>query len=429
MPGSWGYFKDDIKTYLTNEFPKNSTILDVGCGQGDYADLLCDYFGKFDAVEIWEPYIEQFNLKEKYNNVFNVDILNFEFIYYDIIIMGDILEHLKREDAIKLINNLKDKCNELLIVVPFYLPQDTVNDNIYERHLQEDLDDVIMRENYPSLELLSYNNKDYKLKIDVGDKVYYYSTFVKKKEYNENVIITMTTVPNRLIGDSLMFVINKLLNLTYKNYEIHFNIPYINKTTNEEYVIPEWLSSLNSEKLKIFRTDDYGPITKILPTIKRINNPNQLIITVDDDLEYMDGFIEYHLRKRKIYDDCAIGFAGIGSLDNTCHFCTTVKKDIRVKILEGYKTVSYRRKFFNDDFEEFVKHGWSDDILLSAYMSKNDIKKYVVNYYGDNDYNSRVESFPCVRIMPNPVGGCYLFRKENVDDKSNEFDKIGYLRK
>ena len=65
MPGSWGYFKWDIQAYLFKNFPKNSTILDVGCGQGDYADLLGEHFGKFDAVEIWEPYIEQFNLKER----------------------------------------------------------------------------------------------------------------------------------------------------------------------------------------------------------------------------------------------------------------------------------------------------------------------------------------------------------------------------
>ena len=132
MPGSWGYFKWDIQAYLFKNFPKNSTILDVGCGQGDYADLLSEHFGKFDAVEIWEPYIEQFNLKERYNNVYNVNILDFDFDYYDIIIMGDILEHLSREDAVKLIEKLKDKCKELLIVVPFYLPQETVNGNVYE---------------------------------------------------------------------------------------------------------------------------------------------------------------------------------------------------------------------------------------------------------------------------------------------------------
>ena len=189
----------------------------------------------------------------------------------------------------------------------------------------------------------------------------------------------MTTIPNRLKEDSLKTVMEILINLSYKNYEIHFNIPFTNKKTEEDYEIPEWLEKLQSDKLKIFRTDDYGPITKILPTVLRVKDPNQLIITIDDDLEYMDGFIEYHLRKRQKYDDCAIGFAGIGAINGTCHFCTTVNKDVRVKILEGYKTVSYRRRFFDDDFRDFAKIGWSDDIVLSAYMGMKEIKKYVVN--------------------------------------------------
>jgi hypothetical protein len=43
-----------------------------------------------DAVEIREPYIEEFNLEDKYDNVFNMDILDFEeedFGGYDLIIL------------------------------------------------------------------------------------------------------------------------------------------------------------------------------------------------------------------------------------------------------------------------------------------------------------------------------------------------------
>lgn len=427
MPGSWGYFKNDIKSYLIENFPKNSTILDVGCGQGDYADLLGDYFGKFDGLEVFEPYVEEFNLKSKYKNLFITNILDFDFEFYDIIIMGDILEHLSRNDSINLLNRIKDKCKQLLIVVPFNLPQDIVNGNVYERHLQEDLNDELIKEYFPFLELLNHNSKDFKLRIDVGDNVYYYCTYVKKETFNDKVIITMTTIPNRLRNNNLKIVINKLLNMKYGNYEIHFNIPYQNKKTNEKYIIPEWLENIDSKKLKIYRTEDYGPITKILPTILRINDPNVLLITVDDDLEYIDGFIEYHLRKRKKLDNCAIGFAGISALDGSCHFCTTMNRDIKVKILEGYKTVSYRRSFFRDDFMDFALDGWSDDVILSAYMGKHKIDKYVINYYGDNDFSPRVESFPCVKIMPNDKGGCALFREEDLKDDSDKYVNLGYL--
>jgi SAM-dependent methyltransferase len=180
MPGNWGYLGPDVKQYLTENFEPTCSILDIGCGHGFYIKLLGDYFKKFDAVEVWEPYIEEYKLTEMYNNVFNVNILDFEFEYYDIIIMGDILEHLSREDARNLLNKLKDKCRELIVVVPYYLPQDEVFGNKYEIHLQPDLDDAIMAENYPMLEMINLNGKELKIPIDMGTHYYYYCAFKKK---------------------------------------------------------------------------------------------------------------------------------------------------------------------------------------------------------------------------------------------------------
>jgi SAM-dependent methyltransferase len=180
MPGSWGYFKHQIKEYLTKNFSSDDTVLDIGCGQGDYYEMLKDHFKKIDAVEIWEPYIEEFKLKEKYQNLFNIDIMDFDFDYYDIIIMGDILEHLSRENAVKLLNKLIHKCKQLIVVVPYLLPQETVFGNVYEKHLQPDIDDRIMETYYPMLKLHEFEGKELKLRIDVGENVYYYCVFVKR---------------------------------------------------------------------------------------------------------------------------------------------------------------------------------------------------------------------------------------------------------
>lgn len=247
------------------------------------------------------------------------------------------------------------------------------------------------------------------------------------------VILTLTTVPNRINRSTpttgIGPVIDRLTTLSYGNYEVHLNVPYTNKKTKEEYHIPEWLINYSSDKLKIFRTEDYGSITKILPTLNRIQDPEQIIITVDDDLEYMDGFIEYHLEKRKHYPNDALGFAGIGSIGGDCHLCTTVKKDIRVKILEGYKTASYKRGFFEDDFEDFATGSWSDDVTISAYLGMNRIKKFVLHYEHDDDFRPRVESFPVVRILPNEQGGCWLYRKDNIKDNNELYYKLGYLER
>jgi hypothetical protein len=106
---------------------------------------------------------------------------------------------------------------------------------------------------------------------------------------NKNVILSLSTVPERLSNtdDNLnpKMSITSLLNLTYENYEIHFNIPLINKRTGKEYHVPEWLKELEkqSSKLKIFRCEDYGPPTKIIPTLLRIKDPESFIIVFDDD--------------------------------------------------------------------------------------------------------------------------------------------------
>jgi len=144
----------------------------------------------------------------------------------------------------------------------------------------------------------------------------------------------------------------------------------------------------------------------------------------------MDGFIEYHLLKRQQHPNCALGFAGISSLNGTCHFCTTVSEDVRVKILEGYKTVSYHRSFFKEDFFiEFAGKSWSDDILLSAYLGKHEIEKWVVNYDKDTEFSAIVESFPVIGHLPNEKGGCWWFRNESATDNSDEYYKLGYLER
>jgi SAM-dependent methyltransferase len=180
MPGNWGYLGEDVKNYLTQNFDKESTILDVGCGHGFYYKLLNSYFNKFDAVEVWKPYIEEYNLESMYDNVYNTNILDFEFDYYDIIIMGDILEHIELNEAKKLVDRLITKCKELIVVVPYNLPQDEVFGNKYEIHLQPDLSDEVMKNEYPMLEIININGKELKLRIDVGYNVYHYCAFKKK---------------------------------------------------------------------------------------------------------------------------------------------------------------------------------------------------------------------------------------------------------
>jgi hypothetical protein len=229
-----------------------------------------------------------------------------------------------------------------------------------------------------------------------------------------------------------------LLEQSNVSYRVHFNVPNTYKLTGEPLHLPEWLNQYQIQypHLEVYRTEDVGSITKILPTLERLTDPEDIIIVADDDLFYMDGMVEAHIKARQKYPDAAIGFAGMGALDGSCHFCTTLAKDTRVKILEGYKTVSYKRGFFDlqELKDQFLGKSWRDDETLSAYMGYKHIPKIVMSYEGDTDFTPRVESFPVIGHTPTERGGCWEYRNSDTwqqeSEKSiNEFYRIGYLER
>lgn len=154
MAGSYPYFKKEVAQYLKDNFPTTAKVLDVGAGCGTYYEYLKDYFKDIEAVEVFEPNIKNFNLEQKYKKVYNINILDFKYDYYDIIIFGDILEHLETAEAQQVLDYAFDRCKELIVAVPYLYPQGIEEDNIYEIHKQDDLTNEIMLERYPKLKLL-----------------------------------------------------------------------------------------------------------------------------------------------------------------------------------------------------------------------------------------------------------------------------------
>jgi hypothetical protein len=140
MPRSTGYFKNETIDYIVKKYNKNSKILDIGAGIGTYSDLLRPKgFINIDCVEVFEQYVIDYKLKEKYNNVFIGDItkLNINFNDYDLIIFGDVLEHIELSSAKNLLNKLLNQ--NLIVTIPFESEQGEHFGNSYEIHLQSDL--------------------------------------------------------------------------------------------------------------------------------------------------------------------------------------------------------------------------------------------------------------------------------------------------
>lgn len=146
----------DISNWIRKHYPdNNTTILDVGAGGGKYRRLLHSKYDNMDAVEIWAKYIPTLKDRDKYRNVFHRDMREFRFdMKYDIVIMGDILEHMTVEDGQQLINYILKNTRELIVIVPYMYPQHALYGNKYEIHLQPDLTPINFVERYPMLHIL-----------------------------------------------------------------------------------------------------------------------------------------------------------------------------------------------------------------------------------------------------------------------------------
>ena len=206
----------------------------------------------------------------------------------------------------------------------------------------------------------------------------------KIKYYGSNqpikIIASMTTIPSRI--EKLNTVIDHILKQTINIDHIEINIPYKFSRTNEEYIIPDWLS--NMDKVKIYRTEDYGPATKVVPTLLRYKDtPNIYIWSCDDDVYYpnntlslyTDGTINNETNEIKGYEaydfDPEYQFTDINARHNS--------KNYYVYCLQGFASILYPPNIIKDDFIEYIKKCLeskvcvNDDIILGNYFAKHSI--------------------------------------------------------
>jgi len=145
MPYSSVVGKEWTRAMLSKlrDLPQSPQIVDIGPGSGTYYDLLSDLFpdSEWLGVEVWAPYIEQFGLDKKYNEVIVGDAR-----YVDlsrlvepgaIILLGDVLEHMPKDDAAQLVHDLWYDASYMVISVPLGdYPQGAEGGNKWETHVQ-----------------------------------------------------------------------------------------------------------------------------------------------------------------------------------------------------------------------------------------------------------------------------------------------------
>jgi len=120
-----------------------TTVLDIGAGQGKYAELVRQAAPQahIRATEISADYVAQFDLRAKYNDVRVMDA--YDLIHhhknetYDMVVIGDCIEHLPKSRGLDLLNFLTYRCGYLLVIAPEFSYYDTAKANLdhHESHI------------------------------------------------------------------------------------------------------------------------------------------------------------------------------------------------------------------------------------------------------------------------------------------------------
>lgn len=160
--------KPEVCAYIREHYGPNAKILDVGAGDGKWKTLLPEY--KMDAVEAFEQNAVALESAGMYRKVYHGEVQSTRYGRYDLIIFGDVLEHMTVEDAQKALAYAETHSKESIIGVPFRYIQGELYGNPYEIHIQDDLTAEKFADRYPGCRILLRPREDYCFYVREGKK-------------------------------------------------------------------------------------------------------------------------------------------------------------------------------------------------------------------------------------------------------------------
>lgn len=206
---------------------------------------------------------------------------------------------------------------------------------------------------------------------------------LRRYKEGKRVVCSLTTSPQRL--SYVEDVLQCLLQQVVLPDRIYLNIPHTYTRTGESYDTMKLMHLQNlSSRIHILRSEDYGPITKVIPTALRETDPETVIISVDDDIYYPPTMIGTLLA----YDSAFQGGCAISNRTFSTYlqsiFEMTVPLDgcnlpyLKAWFVEGFSGVLYRRKHLHVD--ELLRDSRlckecfrGDDFVISNMLARNDI--------------------------------------------------------
>ena len=197
-----------------------------------------------------------------------------------------------------------------------------------------------------------------------------------------NVIVSMTTTPYRI--KHIEAALQSIFAQTKQADRIYVNVPSIFEREGTPYTIPE--SLLRIPKVVVNHCEhDYGPATKLLGVLNIEEDPETMVVTIDDDIYYPDNLLETYVKLGQSNPDAVFSPTGFNiQLHRPPGQLIQLNNEHlgRISIVEGFGSIAYRRKFFDDSIyaiKDYPTNCYlSDDLVISNYLEKKRISKLYV---------------------------------------------------
>lgn len=211
------------------------------------------------------------------------------------------------------------------------------------------------------------------------------------------VIVSLTTLPDRLaqlepVLRTLLFAQSRLAD------EVRLNLPQVSVRLDRAYVKPEWLDSLvrkSSGRLLVHTLNgDYGPATKLVPSVRAYESRRDvLIVVVDDDTLYPSRVVEILVRWADMLGDqaavAASGWPAATDLrsrhwtENYLVYGVEVVAPHPVAVIRGNCGFAVRPSHFDQRLWTEMSSAppgavIMDDVWISGHLARRHVLKFVV---------------------------------------------------
>lgn len=208
------------------------------------------------------------------------------------------------------------------------------------------------------------------------DKLIHFMTNQKR-----HIVISLTVVPSRL--GRIREVVNSLLNQSIPISQLYLIIPNRYKRKNEPYLIHKKWYFGSDERIKIVRTPDVGPMTKLHPILDLLND-NHIILTADDDHIYPRNWAIYLTYLAITKPNIKAIYCYKGYQNSKILLSNNVRQPTNLDWCSGEWGVCIAKKWIKDPRKMLkqvnfsIDAFYSDDVLISNHLAQYKVARILL---------------------------------------------------